>query len=417
MTDQTSTIKREAENIAAALGLPVSDLAVVVPEWLELMKQGVIAKVHVRRWRAQMNLTPEHLGLDLDESEREALAKSMRLGQVWLLPDRMVKALGSIDSALRKAVQKHSYQTHWGDFLTPSAYWDWKADHEALVARYMAIRDEIANNWDSVLLEVADMHQANARAAYRREAAAARQGRQSQVVEKYSESEFIRFYLGAILDAIPSRQVVIDSFQIEADLYYIPLPSMIAADQAEAEIEASRARVAREKAQAEIDMHREVTRSYRENLNRLVVDHMRGLVTQLNGVLYEAAEDILASSQVHQRLHPRSVVQLKGVIEKIKALNVLDYPDIENMVSQAESLLGLDGVEGRSLAAVQAKLSDISTVTKATILSLGERPTRQGREITESQVPSQQAVRQARQRLGLAVVEPAEPTTRQQRAG
>lgn len=391
-----SKIEYEASQVAAALGLSQSSLKVVVPQWLEVMRQGVVVKLHIRRWRAVMRLTPDHLGLYFeDQAESDAFAKSMRLGEIYLLPDRIIKTLASIDSGARKAISKYSLTTHWGEFLTPESYFDWKAEQDQFTARYYQVRADLRENWTSILAEVADMHTANARAAYRREKS--RPG--SQIARQFTESEFVTRYISAILDAIPSLADVLESFAIDVELTYIPLPSMIAEDQAAAEQAYQTARVSREKADLEIAMHREVTKSYRDNLNRLVVDHMRTMVSQLNGALYEAAADVLATTQANQKMHPRSVVQLRAAIGRIKSLNVLDYPDIESMVSQAESLLGVQA-EGRDLAAVQAKLADIVTVTKATVLAMGDRPQRAGRDL-ESAAPSLDEIRGARQRLGL----------------
>lgn len=416
MTDQT-LVAEKANQIAWALGLSSRELKVIVPAWLEVMREGVIVKVHVRRWRAIMRLTPEHLGIVFeDDQEKDAFSKAIRLGDVYLLPDRMVKALASIDSGMRKVSEKWGYKTHWGDMLTPGSFFEWQREFSEYESRYLAIRDDLYYNWDSIILEVADMHRANARAAYRRELQRAQAtGQVSQVVSRYTESEFVSSYTQAILAAIPSRLDVTDSFIVEKDLYYIPLPSLMAKDQAEAEQSYQQAREAREKADLSIAMQREVVRNYKSTLDRLVVDHMAGLVSQLNGVLYEAAEDVLSTTQANNRLHPRSIVQLKAALSRIKALNVLDYPDIEKMVNQAESILGLEKVEGKTLEQVTGKLSDLATVTKATILAMGDRPQRAGRDIAESEIPSLGEIRQARQRLGLSPAEqPAQ--TRQTRA-
>lgn len=416
MTDQTTRIEQDVKAITQALGLGESDLKVVVPNWVNVMRQGVIVTIHLSRWRATTRLTPEHLGLVFeDEAEQESFEKTMRLGEVYLLPARYIKTLASIDSGARKNVKKHAAQTHHGDFLTPQAYFDWKSENSEFMARYFAVRDEIFSNWESILFEVADSHMANARAAYRREKSHTEAtGRPSKLVSQYSEAQFVSRYVDAILEAIPGAQEVYDSFGYNVDLAYIPLPSMIADDQAQAEAAFAWSEAEKSKAQAEVDMHREVMANYKSRMNELVVGHMKSLITTLNDTLYQAASDVLATTQANKKMHPRSVVQLRGAIDRIKALNVLDYEDIERMVSQAESILS-QSPEGRDAAQVEAKLHDIVTVTRATLVSLDEMPERGRRVVEFAGVPQVETVRQARARLGLAEVAP-EPQTRGARA-
>lgn len=413
----TSKIDQDVKAICQALGIEENDLRVVMPNWVNVMRQGVIVTLHLSRWRAIARLTPEHLGLSFeDQAEQEAFEKTMRLGDVYLLPDRYLKTLNSIDSGARKAIKKFAAQTYHGDFLTPQAFVEWREENEQFEARYFQVRNEVFDNWQSILFEVADSHMANARAAYRREKAHSQAtGKTSQLVEKYTESQFVSQYVDAILAAIPGAQEVFDSFGYKVDLAYIPLPSMIAEDQAEAEVAFLRVQTERAKSEAEIAMHREVMDNYKARANELVVGHMKSLVATLNDTLYQAALDVLTTTQANQRLHPRSVVQLRAAIDRIRALNVLDYGDIEKMVSQAESIL-TQAPEGRTTTQVEAKLRDIATVTRATLITLDAMPDRGRRVVEVADVPTAQVVRQARARLGLGTEgTPQVPQTRQAR--
>jgi hypothetical protein len=365
------------------------------------MRQGVLVTVHISRWRAVAQLTPEHLGLTFgDEGEREALTKSMRLGEVYLLPDRYIKAVGSLDSLIRKNIQKWAFHTYYGEMLTAEAFQEWKEEHDRMSAQYLAIGQELFDNWQSIVFEVADLHMANARAAYRREKASG----VSKVTREFTEDEFVRNYVDAILQAMPGGRAVMDSFGVQVDYTYIPLPDMINREyERQAQISENE-RVLRAKSEAEIAMHREVMQSYKSRYDEQVVDNLKRIVTQLNDALYQAASDILATSGAAGRLHPRSVVQLKNAVGKVRSMNFLDYADIDRMCSQAESLL--EGpAEGRSFEQAAGKLRDIVTVTRSTLMSLQapiERSKRGAAQVVE--VATAEKVREARGRLGLVEV-------------
>lgn len=401
-----SELDQMKNGIAQALGIKPEEIKTRQADWVNLMKQGVLVGLHLRRWRATTTLTADHLGLTFeDQAEEEAFSKTMRLGQVYLLPKKYIDRLGSIDSAARKSVSKFSTQTYWGSFLTPESYLAWKTESDRYEAQYYEVRDEIGENWDQIVFEVADAHRANAKAAYRREKAHEEMtGKSSRVVAQYTEWEFVGRYVDAILEAIPSREEVIDSFSYDVDLSYIPLPSLLAEDQAKADLELERSYNERRQMDAERRMREEVLRNYKNRMDELVVDHLRRMVGQLNDVLYQAANDVLSTTQNNDRLHPRSVVQLRQAIDRVKMMNLLDYDDIEKMVNQAESILGVPA-DSRSTDQVVSKLQDIATVTRSTLVNLGERPSRAKRELSVSEVPAIDDVRGARQRLGLAEVE------------
>lgn len=414
----TSKIDQDVKNLTAILGVTDSAIDVVRPDWIQFMRQGVIVNIHLSRWRAVTTLTPEHLGLTFaDDTERAAFESTTRLGQVYLLPAKYIKALGSLDSKARKAVKKYAAQSHWGSFLTPQAYFEWKDENEKYRAEYYALRDEIFNSWQEVVFEVSDAQMANARAAYRREYERVQaSGARSTTVERYTESQFVAMYVDAILDAIPGPEEVYQSFDYQVDLTYIPLPSLIAEEEANAQIEYDRVKAEREKNALEIRMRQEVLSNYRDRVDELVVDHMKRMVGELNDALYTAATDIVSTTQGRDSIHGRSVLQLKNAIDRVRALNVFDYADIEQMAAQAEQAIS-QPAEFRSVEEVTAKLQDIATVTRATLITIGDRPSRENRGDVESLgiMPPAAQIRQARQRLGLPEIEIAEPTSRQAR--
>lgn len=402
-----SSVNETVRTLAVALGVSESDIQVRRPEWVAMMRNGVMVSHNIRRWRATTVLGADHLGIIFeDESEENAYKETLHLGELYLLPARYLKRLNSIDSGARKGPAKYAYKiqdptggANHRDFMTPESFVKWLEEDREREAQYYAVRDEIFEKYNEIIFEVADFHSANARAAYRRLAAeAVRSEKAARVLGGMSEGAFIQRYVDVVLNAIPSAVEIRESFQWNRVIEYLPLPALLASEQADAEIEFDRVQAERAKSEAEIRMHQEVLNSYKARMDEMVIDHLRTMVGQLNSVLYRAAADVLASVDAKNTMHPRSVVQLRGAIERIKAMNSFGYNDIERMVAQAEAVL--DNQE-RTSEEAKRKLEDIVLVTRSTLMGLGEY-TRGGRAVDVTEIPTEDSIRTARANLGLA---------------
>ena len=116
----STALDQTRQTIAQVLG--EEDVRVVEPRWLQLMREGIVIQLHIRRWRARAKLTFADLGLPVkDKRERAAFADLLNLGEKRLLPARYIKALDSIDSGARKCLDRYSYATFWGRFVPCTA--------------------------------------------------------------------------------------------------------------------------------------------------------------------------------------------------------------------------------------------------------------------------------------------------------
>ena len=424
--------------LARVLGVEEDRIQVVLPKWFDLMKEGVLVSLHIGRWRAKSKLSFADLGLPELEGEK-ASADLLSLGTKFLLPVELVKKADAIESRARKTLKKKAFQTYWGAFVGVSGFAEIMEELEAIRSDYLVLRDEIVDNYDGVRDRLALEYHVLAEDAYRRlallspEAASSFEG----------PDVFVETFLENSALLIPSAKEIGESFRFSIDLSYIPLPSLLEADRAEAEraqaaletdleaervrrrriiafeeAEALKAEVSRRAAVAGRDIQFEAEEKKRELLDRmneeivsqarsqkeeLVEGFLSQIVGDLRAVTFEAASDVLGSIKRNETLVPRSVVQLRGVIDRLDKMNFLDDHEINKMI--AEIRTQVDTASGdRDVDTIRRSLEDIALVTRADLVGLGET-VRSVRGIGLSDNPSPATISRARRDLGLDTIE------------
>lgn len=422
-----SKLQTDREKLAQLLG---QDVKLVEPKWLSLMRQGVVVELHIRRWRAKSRLTLDDLGLP--NTDNAEFADLLQLGDKFLLPTKYIKLADSIEASARQWLETHSSETFWGRFIPCTAYGEWKARQEEYRARYFSLRDEIDRDYDQIVKEHLLDYAKAARAAYRRRMAL--DGRALRKAD-ITEPAFVQAFVSAIAALIPSRERIYEAWGFEFSLSYVPLPSLLADDKAEAErinaqrdTERAQEQAARDKIWLEMSateaasrkrqqmleaMNRDVVEAARKQKEQLVDGFLGGLVKQLRSLVYDAATDVLQTIQKNDRLHPRSVVQLRGLIDQVNQLNFFNDGDVSRMVYQVQQALDKAPAD-RDVREIETSLRDIATVTRATLVGLGEQP-RGARSLGVADAPSVPAIRAARARLGLEEIEVPQVSEMRQR--
>ena len=117
----TQTITEAKDELGRILG--VTDIKTENPRWLALMREGVVVKLHIRRWRAKASLDLEDLGLPSDSEDQ--VGDLLTLGDKRLLPTDLGKRLEAKESAGRKCLERSAYATYYGPFLPASRFRSW----------------------------------------------------------------------------------------------------------------------------------------------------------------------------------------------------------------------------------------------------------------------------------------------------
>lgn len=432
-----SQLEQTRLNIAETLGEDAGSLDTAAPQWLQLMQEGVLVSLHIGRWRGKTRLTWADLGIQLDETDDKELQKIIDLGHKKLLPAGVLRELDSIESAARKWLEKKSFRTYWGFFMPAAAYPDWKAGNEEYIQRYMAARDGIVQDYEQIIQDVLYGYKMAAGGAYRR-----LQALHPEHLRRFAnQDEFAAAFVAGVQQHLVSATVIRDSFYFDVELRYIPLPSLLAEDWAEkqrveaaaekqrleawAERELIQDQLKAEQAKLDVEvqlarseadwkeqlmreMHRDVIDQARRQKKKLVDGFLNDVVVQLRGMVYDASIDVLGAIERNNNLPPRSVVQLKNMVDQIKSLNFYGDAEIEQMIAPVVAQLDKDAPD-RDIAAIKDNLKDVATVVKASLIGLGQRP-RRARELGIADDPAGEIVRRARSSLGLAeTIQPGLP--------
>ncbi len=96
------------------------------------------------------------------------------------------------------------------------------------------------------------------------------------------------------------------------------------------------------------------------------------------------------------------MVQLRNLVKQVGNLNFYGDEDIEQMVKKVDGQLTRPA-QTRNLSQITTNLRDIATVTRASLIGLGEQP-RLARGLGVAEVPTGEMVRQARRGLGIEEV-------------
>lgn len=416
------------QTLAEALGEDPEAIQAANPRWLTLMQEGVLVSVHIGRWRAKTSLTWGDLGIRLEQKANRELSQIINLGYKKLLPAYILKELDAIDSAARKWLERKAYRTYWGYFVPVTAYEEWKEKNEEYRARYFEMRDQLLRDYEQLVNGTVIGYRVAARQAYSR----MKQLYPGGMQEFKSEDHFVEIFTGNIRAHIASKEEIRRSFYFETEIRYVPLPSLLAEEKAEAQHIRDMALLAHNRAeyqqqleqeefQAERDriwaetraaqsaaewkeelmkqMHADVVAQARQQKEEMVDGFLRDVVVQLRSLVYDATTDVLAAIQRNQSLPPRSVVQLKNMVDQVKSLNFYGDEEIERMVKRIAWYANQEA-QDRDVIQIKGNLRDIATVVRASLIGLGNRP-RQARELGIADAPSEEMVRSARRGLGL----------------
>jgi hypothetical protein len=395
MTTDPTALDRQKQELARILNVDANAIGGIKtenPRWLSLMREGVVVKLHIRRWRAKARLDLADLGLPSEADD--LIGDLLNLGDKRLLPQELAKQLEAIESAGRKCLERNGYTTFWGTFVPASNFDAWKAENDNQKARYLAARDEINQSYAAIIGQLTAAYRGAARAAFRR--AKALDPRSMSRQDLLDEALFVDTFVRRIKAQIPTGKEIYDSFGWEEEYTYIPLPSLLAEDTAEKErIQAERA-IERQREELErndlwrnvqikeeadrarrdalIRMNEQVTAEARAKKQQLIDGFLTDLVKQLRATIYEATTDILTTMQKHDgKLHPRSVVQLRNLIEQVGQMNFFGDRETADMIRRVRDLFE-KRPETRNAEDLKTTLRDVAIITRASLLDLGEQP-------------------------------------------
>ena len=354
-----NTLERERARVAQELGEAADRVEVARPDWQTMMRHGVLVRLHLRRFRFRAKVNFEDLGLpEPGEDERKQFDEVMTLGVKMLLPARLLKQLDAIDSGARKHLDKWSRKTHWGDFVPVDAYGEWKTGNDVFEQRYLGVRDEIYLDFDKILKELREVYRAQGVKAYARLRNLRPSLLRLRTGRTLTEAEFVSRFVNRVVEAIPDRQTIHDSFAYETELSYIPLPSLLEQDllereriaaQRRAEEEEERLRemelsaaqrALRERERMLQRMNEDVVREARAQQEQLAQEFLRGADAQMHAAICETLTNAVESIEKNDgRLVGKVAEQLRNMVDYAAAMNFTGNEIIAGQIAEVRALM------------------------------------------------------------------------------
>ena len=411
---EVSPIERQRRAIAEALG---ADVRTANAGWVRLMREGVIAHLRVRRWRALVKSDWADFGLsgwladdDLPEGatpeqKQQATATRKKLDEIFkrgerrLLPKPLFDQLNSVESNARKCVERYSYRTHWGYFIPATVYAELKTALAVYEAQYFGLRDEIAQGYDRIFTTLTLDYTRQATTAW----LVSRGKSDTRSLSLLEQAELGRFkqeFVQSIVRHLPSKEEIYDSFGFDLELSYIPLPSLLAEDEAERErIQAARD-LESERERMVKQMQRDVIAEAERQKIEMVDGFYRDLVRGLRAEVYTVCTDVLAAIEKNGgKLVGPSASRLKNMMAQVEKLNFMGDRAMTASMDKLRPYLAQAAVR-RDMDDISRVLRSIATVTRATLLDLGEAP-RSARDWGVADIPTPELVRRAQRDLDL----------------
>jgi hypothetical protein len=369
-----STIEREVAEISQAIGEDAGKIRVKAVDWKRLLQDGVSVSLSVGRWRAQSKLTLADLGIDPGTpEERKAREAIINLGSRLLMPRDWIEKLEKLESKGRYALEFYSLKTTLAGqklrFVRSDNYEAWAERNGALRDEYLAVASEMADRWDIMVDAMTQAYREVGQSAYRRL-------QQAGVDDLPGRAEWVNRYVRRVVGQIVSADEFRRSVYWSHDAEYLPLPSSLAQDEAQAAMiraeTETRIEIAR-LTKMEQDVLLTQARKAKDDLQTAVAD----VQADLMGQVYDAVVDVLEAVKKGDsgKLGRNSTKQLLKTIEAVERLKFWPDESLEAKIGEIRRLVAIPS-DKRPMRDVTKVLRALGAETKLVLTELDRPPSR-----------------------------------------
>ena len=317
------------------------------PEYvLELMGQGVIVHVRMRRWRGRITLSPEEWGLKLSDKDGLNIYNGyFSLGCQKLLPPKIISEINALEKSARRNLENHSYGTMWGRFVPYGAFFKWKKRNDDYYDVFMEAARSLGDQYDAIIHIVKEDYKVMAKDVWKR---------------LYPNStgappmSFVDDFVSKVIAKIPSSQHLVSSFKYEVVYSFIPQNLL-----------KSRGLIA-----SNSDIEKKVKQQIVHELIDTRYSTVRGFVDSTLGYLRREIHDsckaslsVVARESIPNRINKQQVTKLKFLVKRVKLLDFFDDERITDAIVKMGDELEVKNTE-RNNAAIVAILNDLVEITK-----------------------------------------------------
>lgn len=365
------------QQIESQIGEKITGMS---PEWARtLMRQGVIIKLQVHRWRPYTRIDAEDLGIPSDDpAYRAFIDQYVTLGRKKLLPPDIIHAIERCESAARDTLRRYSYDTLWGRFVPVTAYRRLKGELEALRATYLDLGADLVANLANYRDEMRRTYRVAGFKAWTQI-----HGGPVTDGDNAEAERFVSDFCDRVLARIPDPETIRRSFLFEFTPYHVPLPSEFEQDLL-AEVQTRDARdMEAQRRRLMVDMNREVAEHYRSKKQEMVDGFLKAVVGQMSSLVHEVAVNVQESIERNDgRLVGRSAMQLKNLIERVEVLNFYEDARIEHEIGSIKTQLDR-AADDRDIVEIGETLRRIRDIAAQDLIALNE-PTRTRRDTPDA---------------------------------
>lgn len=329
-------------------------------DWaLALMRQGVIVKLSVSRWRASTKLTYQNLGLRFaDKHSREFAEKYVQLGRQKLFPVEVLKEISTIESRARSTLNDYSYDTIWGKFVPYSAFDAWEEQNNIVRNDFMTQAKTIGDKYDEIIEAVKKEYENMAKDVWLRLYPENKDG---------ATDAFVHSFVSKIVNEIPPVEEIVSSFKYDSSYLIIPMPSFIEADIAKAKQIRLDSEMAEFKSDLEKSTKERIANEYVSKKTELIDGFLNSTVTSMRKYVGDLCESVLTAIGKKSQMNDVSmqyIKKLKKMMEKVRLLNFHNDKEITALLNGLET--EIDKFKGeRNKNIIVEKLAEIvDTATK-----------------------------------------------------
>lgn len=345
------TNQEELARLRTAFEAITSDINLSQKDWRELMESGALASLSISRFRGHKSLTSADLGITPEEyKEVESIVS---LGFRLLLPKAVLGAFNSLESNARQVLRRYTIKVPSGYFLPASAYdacssamQEHKAKFDALVAQ---------------LLEDLDLHRYTVLEQYAVLGAQVSNRLYNAGVISYSEKwTKAEEFKDRCMLTFPTLEELTSQFSFRLSLSFVPVPYQTNQEapqfaQASADLLALRKAVLEEQARVQSE---EVT------------GFIKSIQAEVYALVNESLSAVLSTAQDKSFLQSRSIVQLRGLVEKLSQLNFWGDGKLEIIKQEISAMLDKEPSK-RNFAIDQSLLSAMQEEVQLALRAIG----------------------------------------------
>ena len=286
-------------------------------DWaIALMRQGIIVKLNVSRWRAIASLSAEDLGLKFSNRNGSDFLRSyIALGKEKLLPPMVINEIENVEKRARDNLRQHGFKTVWGYFVPYTAFSSWEEGNQRCREDFMEAAKRLGERYDDILSIVRDDYRHLARDVWYR--LYADQGSPTD--------SFIEDFVSKIITKIPSRMDIIASFKYEATYLIIPMPAMLEDSLFQAQQIKQAGELSELKTSLEKETRRKISEEYVKRKQELIDEFLQATVISMRKYVAELCDTVLKSVTRNATSKDLSVVQKNKIKEMIKKVNMLNF--------------------------------------------------------------------------------------------